>query len=390
MAVYTADFETTTDAEDCRVWAWGVCDLDDPDDVVMGTELASWLAWVEQHPGDYWFHNLAFDGEFIVSHLLHSGWEHVTGTPKARQFSTLISNTGKWYQLEICFAQRGRRKTRVVLKDSLKKLTMSVDAVARAFDLPICKLSIDYDAPRPQGHRLTEEERAYLANDVKIMALALREDFGRGLTRLTTGADALASYKETIGRRWDKLFPVLPVEMDAAIRRAYKGGWTYANPLHQADDTRPLHITGAGSVYDKNSMYPSVMYDKPLPIGTPRYFTGEVRYDPAYPLSVSFMQLTAKIKPGHLPMLQVKNSPFYADHVYLTETDGVVEVAMTNIDFSLLCEHYDVDVMAYNGGYQFRAMRGMFCDYIDYWMHEKETTTGGRRLRAKLMLNALY
>ena len=25
--IYTADFETTTDENDCRVWAWGVCEI---------------------------------------------------------------------------------------------------------------------------------------------------------------------------------------------------------------------------------------------------------------------------------------------------------------------------------------------------------------------------
>lgn len=390
MATYTSDFETTTNADDCRVWAWGVCDLDAPDDVVMGTDIASWLAWVGAHPGDYWFHNLAFDGEFVVCHLLANGWEWVKETPRPGQFSTLISNSGKWYQVEICFRMSGRKKVRAVLKDSYKKLTMGVDAVAKAFDLPICKLSIDYDAPRPIGHVLTDEEREYLAHDVEIMALALAEDFDRGLTRLTTGADALATYKDMLGRRWDRLFPVLPIEVDTAIRKAYKGGWTYPNPIHQADEAHPLRDVGVGQVYDKNSMYPSVMYDKPLPIGVPRPFEGRLEFDPAYPLSVQYLTISAKLKPGHLPTLQIKNNPYFAEHEYLLDSGGLVDVALTNIDLALLLDHYDVDIASYNGGYQFRAMRGMFCDYIDYWMHEKETTTGGRRLRAKLMLNALY
>lgn len=390
MAVYTADFETTTDVDDCRVWAWGVCSIDDPDELVEGTGIDGYLAWTMAHPGEQWFHNLAFDGEFIVNRLLHDGWEWVPKSPGRRQFTTLISNSGKWYQVEICFDKRGRRRNVTYLKDSYKKLTMGVDAVAQAFDLPISKLSIDYTAPRPVGHVLTAEEREYLANDVRIMALALHEDFGRGLTRLTTGADALASYKEMLGRRWDRLFPVLPLEVDNRIRLAYKGGWTYCNPLHQATPDRPHHIVGAGLVYDKNSMYPSMMYDRPLPIGVPRWFDGELEHDPAYPLSIQYATITARLKDGMLPTLQVKNSPYYAEHEYLIETDGVIDVALTNIDWELLVTHYDVEVVSYNGGYQFRAMRGMFREYIDYWMREKATTTGGRRLRAKLMLNALY
>ena len=29
---YTADFETTPDPIDCRVWAWSICNIDDVND----------------------------------------------------------------------------------------------------------------------------------------------------------------------------------------------------------------------------------------------------------------------------------------------------------------------------------------------------------------------
>lgn len=31
MKRFTADFETTTDPKDCRVWAWGVCEVGNED-----------------------------------------------------------------------------------------------------------------------------------------------------------------------------------------------------------------------------------------------------------------------------------------------------------------------------------------------------------------------
>lgn len=30
MKLYTADFETTTEEEDCRVWAYGICEIEKP------------------------------------------------------------------------------------------------------------------------------------------------------------------------------------------------------------------------------------------------------------------------------------------------------------------------------------------------------------------------
>lgn len=389
---YTADFETTTDPNDCRVWAWATCTIDNVNTVTMGNDMAGFLRFAEMCPGsDFWFHNLSFDGDFIINHLLHEGWIHVDKITAGRQFTTLISSMGKFYQIELCFSMAKRRGCRVKFKDSLKKLTMSVDDVAKAFKLPISKLEIDYDAPRPVGHILTEEERAYLENDVMIMAMALRQDFDRGLTRLTTGADALANYQDNLGKRnWKKLFPVLPLPMDTAIRMAYRGGWTYANPIYQADEQHQNRIVGAGSVYDKNSMYPSVMYSRPLPVGTPVYFRGRYQNDPRHPLYIQYLVCSLELKQNMLPTLQVKGNPFYNETEYITTTEGTVELAVTNLDLALLEKHYRVDVVEWKGGYMFRAMRGMFCDYIDHWMRIKETTEGGERLRAKLMLNALY
>ena len=35
MSKYTADFETTTDPEDCRVWAYAISEIGKPDNLFM-------------------------------------------------------------------------------------------------------------------------------------------------------------------------------------------------------------------------------------------------------------------------------------------------------------------------------------------------------------------
>ena len=37
--IYTADFETTTDLEDCRVWAWALCNENNTDEFVFGNSV---------------------------------------------------------------------------------------------------------------------------------------------------------------------------------------------------------------------------------------------------------------------------------------------------------------------------------------------------------------
>lgn len=388
---YSADFETTTDINDCRVWAWGVCEISDYENKHFGNSIESFLDFCKENKGEYYFHNAGFDCEFILNYLLHNGYEY-SNTLEEKTFKPLISAQGKFYQLDVCFDRNKKSKKTVkcVFKDSLKKLPMSVNSIAKSFKLPISKLKIDYHEYRSKDHELTELEKEYLSNDVEIVARALDTQFKQGLSKLTIGADALSHYKDILGDRWNTLFPRIHIEMDAMIRKAYRGGWTYANPKFQADAKNPNRVNGSGSVYDVNSLYPYVMYSKPLPAGMPIYFRGQYETDDEHPLYIQYITCHCKLKKDKLPTLQIKNNPFYMETEYVTDTEGSVELALTNIDLELLREQYDVTILSYNGGYKFASIQGIFNDYIDYWMDIKTKSTGGLRQLAKLMLNSLY
>ena len=74
---FTGDFETTTDIFDCRVWAWALCEIGNPDNFIYGTDLDSFMEYCEHAPKNLkiWFHNLKFDGTFIINWLLDNGFE---------------------------------------------------------------------------------------------------------------------------------------------------------------------------------------------------------------------------------------------------------------------------------------------------------------------------
>ena len=75
MKSYTADFETTTDEYDCRVWGWATCSIDNPDFVEYGNTIESFVKWCEAAANcTLYFHNLAFDGAFIMDWLERNGW----------------------------------------------------------------------------------------------------------------------------------------------------------------------------------------------------------------------------------------------------------------------------------------------------------------------------
>lgn len=172
---YVADFETTTDPEDCRVWAWAACPVDAPERMVYGNSVRSFMEWLSmRREADVWFHNLAFDVSFIFDHMLRTGdWVYDDEeTKEPGTFSAMISDMNQVYSVDLYFPE-----THVRLMDSLKVIPMPVRSVAKAFGLKEGKGGLDYSAPRERGHILTEEERDYIRRDVQIVAKALSKLF---------------------------------------------------------------------------------------------------------------------------------------------------------------------------------------------------------------------
>ena len=234
---------------------------------------------------------------------------------------------------------------------------------------------------------LTPDEIDYIKNDVEIMARALDIMFNEHLDKMTIGSDALSYYKKSLSS-FDMYYPNIGIK-DELIRKSYRGGWTYLNPLYK-DAT-----VGEGLVIDKNSMYPSMMYDEYLPFGDPIYFDGKYEEDKTHPLYIQMFSCSFKTKEGKLPTVQLKHTLGYMDNEYIETTNGRIEtLTLTNIDLDLFFEHYDVEYLEYHAGFKFKRIKGLFKSYIDHWMGEKikagKEGNGAKRQIAKLMLNSLY
>ena len=386
---YVGDFETTTTPEDVRVWASCLVDIDTSETAFIGNDIESFFDFLRDKNTVVYFHNLKFDGEFILSYLLKNKYKH-NDSKKPKTFETLITDTGLFYSITVYFEKKNKQYKKVVFYDSYKKLPFKVSVISKAFELEDEKLEIDYQAYRPRGHVLTEQERQYIVNDCRIVAQALKIQLSKGLTKMTNASDALNGYKKIITpKNFERWFPVLPLHIDSDIRRCYKGGFTYLNPKYK--DRR---IKG-GVTFDVNSLYPSVMYNCLLPWGYPIFFEGQYVPDEKYPLYITHLKCRFRVKKDHIPTIQIKNSFRYVQTEYLTTSetdldDETVELYLTNVDYELFIDHYELYDVEYINGWKFKGVHGLFKEYIDYWGHIKETTTGAMRQLAKLMLNSLY
>lgn len=392
MPKYAADFETTAIAEDCRVWAWCACEVGNVENVTFGNDIAGFVKWCRCHGGSrVYFHNLKFDGKFILSHILENGWEWLSSREDVanRTFETLISDMGQWYSIKLHFTP----KCTVEFVDSLKIIPLPIAKIPKAFGLPIEKLELDYRSMRERGHKLTMDEKRYIAHDVRIAAMALDQMMNQGMRKITAGSNAFADYKKMIGgeQRFRDWYPA--PEYDAELRQGgcYKGGFVCVNPKYAGVEV------GAGISFDVNSLYPSVMasaHGELLPYGEPVPYVGEYVPDPAYPLFIQFLEADFKVKDGHIPCLQLKGNSRFVETEYIRDSAGIAQLCLTSVDLALFLEQYEIHDIRFVRGYKFMGSPNLFKDYVAKWTRVKTEASlagnEGLRTIAKLQLNSLY
>ena len=392
VRVYTADFETTTDLEDCRVWAFAVCDVYDTQNIIYGTSIDRFFEVCKSLPDcRIYFHNLAFDVSFMFDWMLNNGyvWENDRFPRYTKGFTTVISDLNQIYSVRVNFGNGHV----VTFWDSMKIIPLSVAQEARAFGLELAKGELDYTAYRSEYHVLTEEELEYIRRDVVIDAQAVRYMLDSGLSRMTIGSCALNDYKGIVGkeRGFRRMFPKLEPEVDRFCRMSYKGGFTYVNPKYAGN------LLGEGVSYDVNSLYPSVMAScsgEVLPYGVPKWFYGKPQADSLYPLWIAQVRCRFRVREGRIPCIQLKGNLSFVPTEYISDSLEPVVLTVTSVDWDLICQQYDVDVYEWYGGYKFKGSTELFKLYVKRWVDKKNRATieknDGLRTIAKLMLNSLY
>lgn len=394
MANFVADFETTTKAEDCRVWAYAICEVGNEENTIIGTTIDDFMKWCSDSEENHtvYFHNLKFDSQFIIYWLFKNGYKHVTDSKdkESHTFTTLISDKGLYYSVEVFFRIKGKRVNKVTFLDSYKLIPLSVEAIADSFKLPIHKLEIDYNRHNdlPLGTPLTKEEEDYIINDVKIVAYAINYFHEQGLNKMTIGSCALAEYKKILSKKlFNRYFP--PPKYHKDVKQSYRGGFTYLNP-----DFKGKTI-GNGIVLDVNSLYPWAMHESYLPFGTPIFFEGEYEYDEIYPIYTQMFKCQFDLKKGKIPTIQIKYGGLFRANEYLTSSnDEIVTLCLNSVDLELFFKQYDVYNLEYVSGWKFKSTKGLFTEYIDKWssnkIQAKKEGNHGLYLISKLFLNSLY
>lgn len=387
-----ADFETTVEIQYLAegrvyVWAWAVQCVQDPDTKARGETIESFFEFFKNKKADIYFHNLKFDGMFILDYLLRSGYPAMEFTfkdkPKEPHVETMIDGHGAVYRIDLYDG-----KTHLAFYDSMKKYRMPLESVASIFRIPgKTPLKLGY---RFIGREVTDEEWERVENDVGILCEAMRFQKEQGLNRITVASDAKDAYvemtgKEVIARR----HPRLSYELDEALRPAYKGGYVYLNEPYRG---KVIHDVW---VFDENSKYPAIMkgvHGELLPRGMPRWVDQDYVLE-ENEVDIWDVTLDLHLKKNKLPWIHYNNHPGHLNVEYIIEEEDPMRMMFATPDWELLHECYECDVIGFNGRWVFWAEKGQFDSYVNYWMGVKERASlegnGGRRQQAKDMMNNL-
>lgn len=433
MKTLVADFETTTyeDIERTEVWAAGIAEVF-TDHVDVYHSIDEFLLHIFKLNCNcmIYFHNLKFDGSFILDYVLNElKWEQAyIGTIEdadARFLSNkdmfnksvkyIISDMGRWYSITLKY------KNKIIeFRDSLKLLPFSLREISNSFKTKYKKLDMEYKGKRYAGCEITDKEMRYIKNDVLVLKEAIEFMIEEGHTKMTIGACCLSEYKKIIGKDdFEIFFPDQRKFMSSFsdetaeefVRMSYKGGWCYLNPRYSMIKTKP------GYTLDVNSLYSSVMHPKsgnPYPTGAPTFWSGNVIPEIAKRDNIYYfvrVRCRFKIKKRKLPFIQIKHSFYYKGNECLKTSDilnpktgkyeeysvidgvkthNLVELTLTQTDYKLFLEHYDVEHFEIIGGCYYSAHYDLFGEYIDTYMKIKARSIGAIRTLAKLYLNNLY
>lgn len=361
------------------MWLWDIYDHETKRHVT-GDSIETFCGYLFTLPSKIlYFHNLKFDGAFLLNFLLSIGFK-VSDDKSDGTISTLITDRLTWYTFTVYF--RGKKYQ---FRDSLKKINGELRQAAIDFGLEEGKGEIDYVKLRDDGYVASEEEIEYIHRDTEILSNILEYYYKEGMTSMTNASDAMKTYKKMIGENnFVDLFPVIDKESDDFIRKSYKGGFCYVNPKYKDKNLGKIYC------YDVKSMYPSVMVEKPLPYGVPIKYEGLYEEDEIYPLFIQRLRVCCELKEGHIPSIQTKN--FLSIKLdYLTTTNGeLIELTLTSVDLIHLYMDYDIIDIEYLDGFKFKSANNMFTKYIMYYFKLKEESKGAKKQLYKIFLNSLY
>lgn len=341
-----------------------------------------------------YFHNLDYDAQNLLQHIIDQDF-------KIKFTDINILRNGSLYSLSFKYSG-----CHFELRDSMKIYNQSLASLGKNVGWPKKTDNATYtwiDLEHEQ--EVVENEVYYFKHDIAVLAAIMRTHLEKftGKLRLTAAGYAEADLKETVKRddenyntkHYVGLFGCkFTDEQENYLRRAYFGGFVYANPklLNQT-----LHngLTG-----DVNSLYPSVMLNRDYPKWQTLHEIDESEFqqldlhDYHTFAVVTIKVVKLRLKDDGVPCFPKKDAYGMSREIF-SETDlGKDEATLTNLDLYWIEQNYDIKYKFCFGVQATGFMQKPFTTFILKHKKEKEEAVQAgnkvNKMIAKIHLNSSY
>lgn len=391
--IYVTDFETTSENQfklegKTRVYLWQSKSLDGKESE-LGLTIKEYVDYLSSLQKDkiVYFHNLSFDGSFILWYLLENNYEYkeqVLYEREPKTFETLIDDGNIYYAIKMIHNDN----TFTEFRCSYKLLPYSLKKIGQIVGVDKLDETHDYNEIKNFGYlyEVPQEEIDYIENDTEILRLAIIKLRELGIKDVTISTSAYKSWrmKRYLFSR-NHLIKPSSEEINQIVDKSYRGGLTKINERY-----RDIEIEDVISL-DVNSLYPYIMVSNSFPTGEGKMFNSvEDAINENYQKRIIVVYIKyVKVKEGYHSFIGQFKGFSYGSYKYEDELE--------NTYLYLWEEEYNLFKLVYEGDTYIQKVVGfkkyeyVFNEYIEEWHNRKETaTTETEKELAKLMLNSLY
>lgn len=335
-----------------------------------------------QHESVFYFHNgSGFDFEFILWYLMENGYEYDEELSE-HTFNTITTDMKKHYVIKIM-----NKGIKYEFRCSLLIMPLTIKKMGKCLGLEKLDETHDYSEDKNYNsvEEVTEEEWKYLHNDVEILRRALLYALTNGLTKLTISSSSFALWKQSNIYGFKSIEQIEDVNILERISKSYKGGITMVNPKFQN------RILTDFISFDKNSLYPSVMNEFPMPVGLPRVYDtiDKCRNEGRNAYIVEVVVFRAYIRDGYIPFIPTGSTSLYNGYEY---SDRIV-----NKTLYLWGKEFELFELYYRGEWKVETITGwrtrpnFFKVYLENLFKVKENAKDiFVRQIAKIKMNSTY
>lgn len=332
-----------------------------------------------------YFHNLSFDGTFIINFLLENNYKYTEKVQNDKEFSCIIDNFGSIYYITL-----GLGKRIIEFMCSYKLTGLSIKDLGKLVGLDKLNETHDYQELKNyksiEEIRNTNEELQYIDNDVEIQRRGIIECYKMGLRGMTKSSACFKLWRNmSFVKVKGKIGIKYTAEVEHIVNSSYRGGITQMNPLYANKVIENCRD------YDVNSLYPSVMYN-PMPVGEPIVSKNEKDIPNNYSQRLYMIYVwKAKIIDPYIPFIPTQKTFIYKESYDYKKSFENVELCLWEEELELFKLFYDSDYQVIKI-VAFKSQKDLFSEYLNIFKEIKENAPNPspERTFAKLCMNSLY